>query len=89
MAKELIFTQTFKKNYSRLPRDIQKRFDKQLELFQDNPAHPSLKIHRYKSVTNVWEGYVSDKYRFTFSSIENGTVFRNIGSHEIIDRGKV
>lgn len=89
MAKGLIFTDTFKKNYQRLPPSIQKRFDKQLFLFTHNSRHPSLNIHRYRREENVWEGYVSRNYRFTFSVSEDGYVFRNIGSHSIIDHGKV
>ena len=89
MAKNLIFTINFKKHYKRLPQDIQQRFDKQLFIFADNPKHPSLKIHRYKTEENIWEGYVSDKYRFTFSISKAGYIFRNVGPHSIIDRGNV
>ncbi len=88
MAQELIFTETFKCNYQRLPNSLQKRFDKKLELFVNNPRHPSLNIHRYKQEENVWEGYVSSQYRFTFSITETGYIFRNIGPHAIIDHGK-
>lgn len=89
MAKKLIFTENFKKNYKNLPWHIQKRFNKQLILFMRDPKYPSLKIHRYRTQENVWEGYVSDKYRFTFSIVDEGYIFRNIGSHSIIDRGRV
>mgnify|MGYP001619639825 CR=1 len=89
MAKELVFTERFKQNYQDLPWAIQKRFDKQLKLFLENPKHPSLRIHRYKSEPDVWEAYVTMKYRFTFSITEEVIVFRNIGPHAIIDRGQV
>jgi len=89
MAKNLIFARTFKKNYKRLSKDIQDRFNKQLFLFTKDPKHPSLRIHRYRKEANVWEGYVSDKYRFTFSIADKGYIFRNIGPHSIIDKGKV
>ncbi len=89
MAKELVFTERFKKNYEDLPGAIQRRFDKQLKLFLGNPKHPSLRIHRYKSETNVWEAYVTMNYRFTFSVTETEIIFRNVGPHRIIDRGQV
>lgn len=89
MAKKLVFTRNFKKNYKKLPQQIQERFDKQLGIFVQDPKHPSLKIHRYKKEENVWEGYVSDKYRFTFTILDDGYIFRNIGPHSIIDRGEV
>lgn len=72
-----------------MPVNIQKRFDGRLKLFLENPIHPSLKIHRYKTTEDVWEGYVTHKYRFTFSSTDDLYVFRNIGPHDIIDKGKV
>ncbi len=89
MAKKISFTENFKKNYKKLPRNIQKRFDEKLLLFEKDPAHPSLNIHRYRSELNVWEGYVNMKYRFTFTSTKEAYLFRNIGPHGIIDKGKV
>lgn len=89
MVKNLIFTANFKKNYKKLPHEIQNQFDKQLILFSGNPRHPSLKIHRYKSKEDVWEGYVNYKYRFTFSICGDGFILRNIGPHSIIERGTV
>ena len=87
MAKELVFADRFKANYQKLPVTLQKRFDKQLKLFLEDPRHPSLGIHRYKTEPNVWEAYVTMKYRFTFSIMEDAILFRNIGPHAIIDRG--
>ncbi len=89
MAKKIGFTDNFKKNYRKLPRTIQRRFDEKLVLFEKDPTHPSLNIHRYRSEINVWEGYVTRKYRFTFTSTQEEYIFRNIGSHGIIDKGKV
>ena len=89
MAKELVYTETFKENYKRLPKQLQDRFDKKQDLLLQNPKHPSLNIHRYHGKEDVWEGYVTEKYRFTFSVTENSLIFRNIGPHSIIDKGKV
>ena len=89
MAKELVYTETFKENYKRLPKKLQERFDKKQELLLQNPKHPSLNIHRYHGKEAVWEAYITEKYRFTFSVTESSLVFRNIGPHNIIDKGKV
>lgn len=89
MAKAIVFTRNFKKNYSRMPAGVRDSFDKQLRLFEQNPLHPSLRIHRYKTVKDVWEGYVTEKYRFTFASTKREYIFRNIGPHGIIDKGNV
>ena len=89
MAKELVFADRFKRNYQALPRAIRQRFEKQLKLFLQDPTHPSLRIHRYKTEPNVWEASVTMQYRFTFSIAQERIIFRNIGSHRIIDRGQV
>ena len=90
MAKELVFTHRFKKNYKNLPKSIQMRFDKKLPIFIRNPRHPSFNIHKYRSPDDdVWEAYITDKYRFTFEVTKDSIIFRNIGSHSIIDKGQV
>ncbi len=89
MAKELIFTQRFQKNFQDLPASIQKRFDQKLSLFLENPRHPSLQIHRYLGQKDIWEAYVNSSYRFTFSITDTSIIFRNIGPHSIIDQGRV
>jgi mRNA interferase RelE/StbE len=89
MAKQLIFAERFKRNYQELPNQIQQRFEKKLVLFLENPKHPSLNIHRYQSREDVWEAYITDKYRFTFIVRQESIIFRNIGHHSIIDKGEV
>ncbi len=89
MAKELVFTDRFKKNFKSLPFLVQKRFDQKLGLFLENPRHPSLNIHRYHGFDDVWEAYISKQYRFTFSVTKESIIFRNIGPHKIIDDGDV
>ena len=89
MAKELIFTERFKQNYQNLPLSLQERFDEKLKLFIQNPRHPSLNLHRYKTEPNIWEVYITKNYRFTFSITKESIVFRNVGSYVIIDRGQV
>jgi hypothetical protein len=89
VAKQLVFTDRFKRNDHALPRAVQKRFDNALRLFLQDPKHPSLNVHRYQTESNVWEAYVTMAYRFTFSITEDSMIFRNIGPHRIIDRGQV
>lgn len=89
MAKELIFTERFKKNFKSLPKDLQTRFEEKLTLFLENPKHPSLNIHRYSGFDDVWEAYISKQYRFTFSVTKEEIIFRNIGPHKIIHSGDV
>ncbi len=46
---KLQFTKRFAKEYERLPRPLQGRVDKTLELLLENPRHPSLHIKKSKA----------------------------------------
>ena len=52
-----------------------------------DPRHPGLHVHKVKGMTGVFEAYVDDSNRVTFSWGEAGTIlFRNHCSHDILDR---
>jgi mRNA-degrading endonuclease RelE of RelBE toxin-antitoxin system len=80
------FSKRFKKEYSSLPKEIQKAFDNKLSLFLDNATHPSLRVKRIQGTKQRWEGSVTKNYRFTFEFIENSVFFRTIGTHDILSR---
>ena len=79
-VKAYQFSVRFKKEYNDLPKEIQKAFDKKLQIFLQNMAHPSLRVKRIQGTRNRWEGSVTMKYRFTFQFSENTLVFRAIGT---------
>ncbi len=87
MAKRVTayrFTKSFKKQYSRLPKEIQRAFDKKLELFLRDMSHPSLRVKRIQGTRDRWEASITMKYRFTFQFSGDTVIFRAIGTHEII-----
>ena len=43
---EIIVTEEFEKYYRKLPRDIQRRAEKQTQLFRENVFHPSLNTEK-------------------------------------------
>ena len=89
MAKKVTtyqFSKRFKKEYNNLPRKIQKAFDQKLQLFLQEMSHPSLRVKRIQGTKTRWEGSVTMKYRFTFEFLENGLIFRAIGTHDILNR---
>lgn len=89
MAKKVTtyqFSKRFKKEYNNLPREIQKAFDQKLQLFLQEMSHPSLRVKRIQGTKTRWEGSVTMKYRFTFEFLENGLIFRTIGTHDILNR---
>jgi len=83
---KLLFTKNFVREYRKLPQQIQKATDKQLELFLSNPQHPSLSIKKMQDPRNIWEGRVTESYRFTFQ-IEEGTyILRKVGTHDLLKK---
>ena len=80
------FSRRFKKEYTNLPKEIQKAFDEKLSLFLKQQSHPSLRVKRIQGTKNRWEGSITMKYRFTFEFFKDGVLFRAIGTHDILKR---
>jgi len=80
------FSKRFKKEYKRLPKEIQEAFDRKLMLFLENMSHPSLRVKRIQGTANRWEGSSTTKYRFTFQWVEDTLIFRAIGTHDILGK---
>jgi len=80
----LYFTKTFVRDYRNLPREIQKAIDRQLERLLSNPRHPSLRIKKMSDPRNIWEGRVTDAYRFTFQRDGDVYILRKVGTHDTL-----
>lgn len=88
MSKHLIAIEPeFLRQYDELPKDIRKKFKKQISLLKDNPKHPSLKIHKLEG-SEFWEFYVDDFYRCVFQQDDNIYKLYFVGTHKLIDRLK-
>lgn len=81
---KIAFTKTFIRNYRKLPREIQKMVDKQLEILLTNPQHPSLNVKKMNDPRKIWEGRVTASYRFTFHIHEDIYLMRQVGTHDIL-----
>jgi mRNA-degrading endonuclease YafQ of YafQ-DinJ toxin-antitoxin module len=79
-------TGTFRKDYRRLPKEVQGKADKQLRFLMENPKHPSLKIHRIEGTHGFWEFYVDRFYRGIYTQEGDVLVLRYIGPHDIIEK---
>jgi len=77
-------TKQFEQDYARLPQVIKDRAEKQLTLLFENPRHPSLRIKKMEGYIDIWEGSITQKYRFTFSITGNTYFLRRIGKHDIL-----
>jgi mRNA-degrading endonuclease RelE of RelBE toxin-antitoxin system len=77
-------TKRFKKEFARLPSEIQQRAAKSLELFAGNPRHPSLHVKKMEGAPGIWELRVTDNYRMTFQRFEGGVLLRRVGTHNVL-----
>lgn len=83
---QLTRSKRFKRDYKKLPLDIQKRTDKKLLFFIEDPSHPSLRIKRTQKRKNMFEGSITKNYRFFFI-IEGGRyTLLKVGTHDILDK---
>lgn len=81
---KITFTKTFIRDYRKLPPDLQKTFDKQLELLLSSQRHPSLNIKKMNDPRNIWEGRVTASYRFTFQIERDVYILRRVGTHDTL-----
>ena len=81
---QVLRTERFKKDFKRLPSDIQERIGNALERFVDNPRHPSLHVKKMEGAPDIWELRVSDNYRITFQFVQEGALLRRVGTHNVL-----
>jgi mRNA-degrading endonuclease RelE of RelBE toxin-antitoxin system len=81
---KLLFTKNFVRDYRKLPEDMQKALDKQLELLLTNSLHPSLAVKKMNDPRGIREGQVTAAYRFTFQIEGDIYIMRKGGTHDIL-----
>jgi hypothetical protein len=88
----VIFRRTvrFKKEFKLLPGVIQSVARAKFAMFSNNWRHPSLNVHKLEGV--LWHGhqvfdlYVTDKYRVMFVIDRDVIVSFSIGTHGIVSK---
>jgi mRNA interferase RelE/StbE len=80
----IYFSSEFKKSYQSLSKSDQKKVVEKLQLFVQNPQHPSLRTKKIQSMESIWEASVNMKIRFTWSYYQDGVLLRTIGYHDIL-----
>ncbi len=81
---EIFRTARFKKDFKRLPREIQEKVPLTLDRFISHPRHPSLQMKKMEGVRDIWELRVTDNYRVTFHFVQEGVLLRRVGPHNIL-----
>ena len=79
-------TNRFKKDYQKLPSDIQQRVDEKLRLLLRDLRYPSLRVHKLRGVEGLWEFSVTMNYRVLFEIEDDYYVLLGVGPHRIVDQ---
>lgn len=53
----------FRRDFARLPKDIQQRAREAYRLFENHPQHPSLKFKKLPPYPDIWSVRVTGAYR--------------------------
>ena len=79
---ELSFKKSFKKQYAKLPKKVQIKFQERLLLFSNEPHHPLLHRHTLTGADYPIESInVTSDYRALFLSQADVVIFIKIGTH--------
>lgn len=83
---KILLSDGFRENFSRLKKQIQKRADKQIIIFENNPLHPSLHTEKLSPKwKEVWSFRIDKSYRIVFRFLDKDKVlFLNAGPHDWI-----
>ena len=81
---KLLFTKSFRKDYAVLSSDIQTLAEKKLKLLLQDSRHPSLRVKKMEDPRDIWEGSITQNYRFTFQIIGDAYILRRLGTHDIL-----
>ena len=79
-------TERFKKDYQKLPADIQRRVAEKLSFLLHNVRYPSLRVHKLRGIEGLWELSVTMNYRVIFEIQGECFVLLAAGPHQIVDR---
>ena len=84
---KLIFPESFKRDFRKLPKTIKRRAEAALRLLVSNPHHPSLRVKKVKGeilkgYSNIFEGRITKDYRFFFLIETEVYILLRCGRHE-------
>jgi len=77
---------TFRRNFAKLPRGIQKRARKAYQLFRSDPSHPSIQFKRLHTTLPLWSVRVTNSYRAVGVRDNDTILWFFIGTHGEYER---
>ena len=78
-------TESFVKDYRRLPAEIRGQVDKQLEYLIRDHRYPSLRVKKLRGM-DKFEIRISKGYRLTFRYADDVLELRRVGTHDILKK---
>jgi mRNA-degrading endonuclease RelE of RelBE toxin-antitoxin system len=79
--------QSFRRDFAKLPRDIQQRARSAYRRFKTDPTHPGLQFKPLHSTLPLWSVRVSESYRAVgVRDGDNEIIWFFIGTHAEYDR---
>lgn len=78
---QILFSAKVLDQYDRAPAPIQKSFQKQLLLLENNLLHPSLHAKKYSEAENVWQARINRDWRFYFTIHEDKYTILTMQKH--------
>lgn len=85
IVKEIHYSKKFIKEFKKLPKEFIDLAIKKEKIFNDNPLHPSLRLHElHGKFKGIWSISLTSNYRIIFERMDNGDIlFISIGKHDI------
>ena len=84
---KITYSERFQKHYKKLSADEKTQFRKKLDVFADNPLHPSLRTKRIKGTDGLFEFSVDmDIHVIWFYDGDSLVALVDIGHHDILKK---
>lgn len=75
------------KKLAKKDKSLSEKVHKQLGVFSQDPAHPSLRIHKLSgALKNFWSISITRKHRMTYLVEEDTAIFTQLGTHDEVYR---
>ena len=66
-----------------------KRIERKLQLFQSDPKHPSLRLHKItRQVEDVFSISINKSVRMLYTNLEDKAYFFEVGTHDEVYKEK-
>lgn len=78
---KIVYTPRFKRSFRDFPREIRKKFAKQVDYLLIDVRYPSLHAKKYDEQRNIWQARVDRNIRFYFTIHSDTYILLEIRVH--------